>query len=67
MGGDLQREKQHLGEVLRSNGYPGFIGRSSEPTPQDTDSRGPVEESRATVVIPYVAGISENIRSICRH
>ena len=66
-GCDLQREKQQLGEVLRSNSYPaGFIGRSSEPTPRDTDNRGPVEAPRATMVIPYVAGMSEDIRRICR-
>ena len=30
------------------------------------DNRGPVEEPRATMVIPYVAGMSEDIRRICR-
>ena len=66
-GGDPQKEKQHLGVVLRSNGYPaGFIGRSSKPTPRGVDNGVAVEEPRATAVIPYVAGMSEDIRRICR-
>ena len=36
------------------------------PPPWGTDNRGLVEEPRATMVIPYVAGISEDIRRICR-
>ena len=66
---NLQKEEHHLSEVLRSNGYPGAFIRSAarppqrEEDPQDLPSEG---SSPPLVILPYIAGVSEDIRRVCR-
>ena len=70
---NLQKEVDHLARVLRQNGYPAnYICSPFAPPPPpqvlDTSSpeRGQEEESRSPVMmIPYVVGMSENIRHVC--
>ena len=64
---------QQLGtsaRVLKQNGYPAnFIRNASALSSQETaDSpdEGQEEEKGPVVVIPYVAGMSEDIRRVCR-
>ena len=61
-GEDIIREQQHIREVLTINGYPSpFIHNAITPrTP--TEEREPPQ---ARIFIPYVAGLSEDIRRIC--
>ena len=64
---DLLKEEKHLSAVLKRNGYPtGFISRSSVPLPRRREEGQAVQEPTTTVVIPYTAGMSEDIRRICR-
>ena len=66
------KDVDHLARVLKQNGYPAsFIRNASAPPTQetaDTSSRdeGQEEEKGPLVVIPYVAGMSEDIRRVCR-
>lgn len=59
------QEVKHLTDVFKCNGYPqGFIKRAvtkSKPTQMDERL-----EPKATVSIPYVRGVSEKLRRICR-
>ena len=61
-GENVAKEEQHLTDVLRENGYPNsFITSASRPRPpRDQD------ESQAVIYLPYVAGLSEDIRRVCR-
>ena len=69
---NLQKEVDHLARVLKQNGYPAsFIRDASTPPMQETaDTSGRDEEQEKEkeplVVIPYVAGMSEDIRRVCR-
>ena len=67
---NLQKEVDHLARVLKQNGYPAnFIRNASAPPTQETaDVSSPEEEQKKglLVVIPYVAGMSEDIRRVCR-
>ena len=64
-GRESQKEEKHLKEVLGHNGYPArFIRNSTRPTRRVEEQESPV----ATISIPYVAGLSEDIRRIAwRH
>ena len=68
---NLQKEEDHIARVLKQNGYPGaFIRSSALPPPQDAEESletEPQEEDRPPLVmLPYVAGVSEDIRRVCR-
>ena len=72
MQDNLQKEVDHLARVLKQNGYPtNFIRNSSAPPMQETaDTRSCDEEQgkekEPLLVISYVAGMSEDIRHVCR-
>ena len=70
MHDNLQTEVDHLARVLKQNGYSvNFIHNASVPPTQETaDVSSPEEkqEKGPLVVIPYVAGMSEEIRRVCR-
>ena len=60
-GWEFQKEKKHLEKVLEHNGYPArFIRNSTRPTRRVEEQESP----KATISIPYVAGLSEDIRRI---
>ena len=67
---NLQKEVDHLARVLKQNGYPAnFICDAPAPPTQETaDVNSPEEEQEKgpLVMIPYVAGMSEDIRRVCR-
>ena len=57
--------------MLRQNRYPAmFIHTSSSPSPQSTIATQKTESedtsSSPLVMIPYVAGVSDDIRCFCR-
>ena len=69
---DLQKEVDHLARVLKQNSYPAnFILNASTPPTQETADTSSCDEEqekerRTLVVIPYVAGMSKDIRCVCR-
>ena len=69
---NLQKEVDHLARVLKQNGYPAnFIHNASAPPMQETADTSSCDEEQEKekeplVVIPYVAGMSEDIRCVCR-
>ena len=67
-----QRDHQHAGLPYRQNGYPAnFIYNASVPPMQETAVTSSCDEEQEEergplVVIPSVAGMSEDIRRVCR-
>ena len=60
----MQEEEEHLEGVLQENGYPRpFIRKSLERRLQPD---GEEQSHKATVVIPYVAELSERVRRVCK-
>ena len=72
MQDNLQKELDHLARVLKQNGYPtNFICNTLVPPTQETTDTsslddGQEQEKGPLMVIPYVAGMSEDIRHVCR-
>ena len=62
-GNNIVTEEEHLRRVLAGNGYPEtLIKRASKPhTRVET-----TDEPLAMAYIPYVAGLSEDVRRICQ-
>ena len=62
---NLSKERKHQRKVLNSNGYPKrFIKNATAPTRklrEGETKRAP----RATITIPYIAGVSEEVRRVC--
>ena len=66
---NLKTEKAHLaGGALQRNGYPAaFVKAASiETTPRELDQEAEQGEGKPTLMLPYVAGVSERIRKACR-
>ena len=69
---NLQKEVEQRARVLKQNAYPATFIRnaSAPPTQETTDTSNPdegqEEEKGPLVVISYVAGMSEDIRHVCR-
>ena len=64
-----RKEEHHFSNVLRWNGYPGgFICYATRP-PQHEDAKDSLPDegiSLPLVMLPYTAGVSEDIRQVCR-
>ena len=62
--GLFHREKEgHLTQVPQENGYQYEVVRTaSQPRPQRTQAEQPLH----TLCIPYVSGLSEELRRVCR-
>ena len=62
---NLSKERKHLRKVLNINGYPRrFISSATAPT-RKLGERETDRVPRTTVTIPYIAGVSEEIRRVC--
>ena len=58
----ISKEKKHLSSVLVSNGYPlSFLQKITKTKKLDANS-GPTTEFKSTMVLPYVKGLSEQLR-----
>ena len=55
-------EKKHLSSVLVSNGYPFSFLQKLTKTGKPNNSAEPANEFKATAVLPYVKGLSEQLR-----
>ena len=58
----ISEEKKHLSSVLVSNGYPFSFLQKLTKTGRPNDSTKPAIEFKATAVLPYVKGVSEQLR-----
>ena len=70
---NLAQEEHHIAVVLRQNGYPdAFIRSSAREQPiQDLDDQEMEQQDDdmqrpPLVMLPYVAGISDDVRRVCR-
>ena len=63
-GENVGREERHLDLVLRNNGYPDHvISSATRPSKVNHD---PEETPKHTICLPYVSGLSEELRRVCR-
>ena len=58
----ISKEKKHLSSVLVSNGYPLSFLQKVTKTRKPTTNEGPTTEFKSTAVLPYVKGLSEQLR-----
>ena len=58
----ISAEKKHLSSVLVSNGYPFSFLQKLTKTGKPNNSAEPANEFKATAVLPYVKGLSEQLR-----
>ncbi|XP_062518280.1 uncharacterized protein LOC134193468 [Corticium candelabrum] len=65
---DLKQEQHHLLQVLQHNGYPAnFIHSTLPPSLQSSSlSTSTPDTFCASIVLPYISGLSEDIRRICK-
>ena len=67
--GNLQKEEEHVIEALKRNGYPNtFIRTASQALRDkeaDQDMTMEVTDRTLLVVLPYITGVSEDIRQVC--
>ena len=62
--GENVAAEELLRGVFQGNGYPkAFVKTASKPHRAAAE---PAEEPRATAFIPYVAGLNEDVRQVCR-
>ena len=62
-GQNREREEEHLTQALQENGYPYEVVRTaSRPRLQRTQEEQPCH----TLYIPYVSGLGEDLRRVCR-
>ena len=66
-GQNLKEEENHLTKALMGNGYPrSFIRSASAAKPPRERDEEREEERPPTVHLPYIAGVSEQIRRVCK-
>ncbi|XP_068678522.1 uncharacterized protein [Montipora foliosa] len=58
----IYKEKKHLSSVLVSNGYPLSFLQKITKTRKPSSSAEPTIEFKSTAVLPYVKGLSEQLR-----
>ena len=58
----ISEEKKHMSSVLVSNGYPSSLLQKLTKTGKQNNSVEPANEFKAAVVLPYVKGLSEQLR-----
>ena len=58
----ISEEKKHLSSVLVSNGYPFSFLQKITKTGKPNNSAEPANKFKATSVLPYVKGLSEQLR-----
>ncbi|XP_078361584.1 uncharacterized protein LOC144645943 [Oculina patagonica] len=58
----ISKEKKHLSSVLVSNGYPFSFLQKVTKTRKPNTGAEPVAEFKSTAVLPYVKGLSEQLR-----
>ena len=66
---DLQKEEEHLENVLKLNGYPTqFICAFATPPPRSQlEPQGQQDEVPPLVMLSYISRVSEDIRPVCSH
>ena len=60
----MEREEKHLVQILRGNGYPDHIISSASRLKKRNEHEE--EPPKHTLCLPYVSGVSEDLRRVCR-
>ena len=63
VGDNIQKEEHHLNMVLRTNGYPTHVIQAASRLKKKTT---PEKQTKCTIYLPYIAGVGEDIRRVCR-
>ena len=63
VGEKNRREEEHMTEVMKINGYPDHIIGAAAKTRR---GRQPEEKPKYMISFPYVSGVSEDLRRVCR-
>ena len=62
-GSNIKKEEEHLSMVLSNNSYPNHViqaaAKPKKKKPQE-------EQPQHTIYLPYVAGVGEDLRRVCR-
>ena len=62
-GSNIKKEEEHLSMVLSNNGYPNHIIQAAATPKKKKPQEEPPEH---TIYLPYVAGVGEDLRRVCR-
>ena len=62
----MSKEKAHLHKGVNSNGYPSHFFHSATALTKKCNEREYDLVNKITAIIPYIAGISEEIRRVSR-
>ena len=65
VGDNIQKEEQHLRMVLRANDYPEHVIQAAA-KPKKKRTTTTEEQPKYTICLPYIAGIGEDLRRVCR-
>ena len=60
---NIKKEEKQISEVMKINGHPARIIRSSQ---RPRGAKVEAETLRCTICLPYVSGLSEDVRRVCR-
>ena len=61
---NLTIEQKHLTQVLKKNDYPKVVIRSAQRKRKDKISLDQQEQPRGVLMIPYISGLSEELRRV---
>ena len=63
-GDNIRREEEHLSMVLSTNGYPEYVIHTTAGARRKRKQQE--EPPKYTICLPYVAGLGEELRRVCR-
>ena len=63
VGENIRREEDHLTVVLKENGYPDHVIKAAAAPRR---KKQPEEKPKYTICLPYVSGVGEDLRRVCR-
>ena len=66
IGDNIKREEEYLKKLLKKKGYPGHIIQAAATWNGRREEQEEEPKYMYTIRLPYVAGLSEDLRGICR-
>ena len=65
-GDNVQLEEEHLRRVLKDNGFPAYIIEQAARQKRKVIPLEEEEEKEHNLCLPYIAGLGEDLRRICK-
>ena len=65
-GDNVRLEEEHLRRVLKDNGFPAYIIDQAARQKKRVTPLEEKEENKYSLCLPYIAGIGEDLRRICK-